>query len=195
MEIHRPKSKQPIPPDAKRVFSGILFDVYQWQQELYDGTRTVFEKLKRPDTVVIFGVKDDGKILLSEQEQPGKEPFIGGLGGRVEKDEDVLAAAKREFLEESGYEADRFILWRAEHPTSKIDWVIYTFIAKGLRKIADISLDGGEKIEIKEVTFGEFLEISKNHNFSEKEVVLELHEALYNIEKREELKKLFDPKE
>ena len=194
MEIYRPKSKQPIPQDAKRVFSGILFDVYQWQQELYDGTRTIFEKLKRDDTVIIFGVKDDGKILLSEQEQPGKEAFIGGLGGRVEKDEDVLAAAKREFLEESGYEADRFILWKAEHPTSKVDWVIYTFIAKGLKKIADMNLDGGEKIKIKEVTFDEFLEISKEHNFSEKEVVLELRDALYDEKKKEELRKLFDPK-
>ncbi len=195
MEIHRPKSKQPIPDDAKRVFKGILFDVYQWQQELYDGTRTIFEKLKRPDTVVVFGVLDNGNILLSEQEQPGKEPFIGGLGGRIETGEDALMAAKREFLEESGYEADRFILWRAEHPTSKIDWVIYTFVAKGLRKVADISLDGGEKIEVKEVSFDEFLEISKEHNFSEKEVVLELREAIFNPQKKEELRKLFDPKE
>ena len=28
---------------------------------------------------------------------------------------------------------------------NKIDWVIYTFIAKGLRKIAEPKLDGGEK--------------------------------------------------
>ncbi len=194
VEIQRPKSKQPIPENAKRVFSGILFDVYHWEQELYDGTRTIFEKLKRQDTVVIFGVLDNGNILLSEQEQPGKEPFIGGLGGRVEKDEDVLTAAKREFLEESGFEAERFILWRAEHPTSKIDWVIYTFVAKGLKKVSDLNLDGGEKIKIKEVSFDNFLEISKEHNFSEKEIVIELQEAVYDPKKKEELKKLFDPK-
>lgn len=193
MEIQRPKSKQPIPDNAKRVFSGILFDVYHWEQELYDGTRTIFEKLKRPDTVVIFGVLDNGNILLSEQEQPGKELFVGGLGGRVEKDEDVLSAAKRELLEESGYEAEKFVLWRAEHPTSKIDWVIYTFVAKKLKKVADLNLDGGEKIKLKEVSFDEFLEISKEHNFSEKEVVLELREAFFDQKKKEELKKLFDP--
>lgn len=193
MEIHRPKSKQPIPADAKRVFSGILFDVYHWEQEMFDGTRTIFEKLKRPDTVVIFGVLDNGNILLSEQEQPGKETFITGLGGRIEKDEDVLEAAKRELMEESGYEADKFILWRAEHPTSKIDWVIYTFVAKGLKKVADMNLDPGEKIKLKEVTFDEFLELSRNHKFSEKEVMMELLEGIYDSKKKEELKNLFNP--
>src|SRR3989344_90768 len=104
MEIKRPKSKQPIPENAKRVFRGVIFDVYQWEQEMYDGTRTIFEKLKRPDTVVVFRVLPDGKIILTEQEQPGgKGPFIGATGGRVDEGEDILAVAKRELLEESGY--------------------------------------------------------------------------------------------
>ena len=159
MEINRPKSKQPIPDNAKKVFDGVLFDVYQWEQELFDGTKTVFEKLKRPDTVVVFPVLDDGKIILTEQEQPGKEPFIGAAGGRVDEGEGILEAAERELLEETGYEASEFVLWDAQHPTSKIDWVVYTFIAKGLKKIADLNLDAGEKITLKPVNFDEFVDI------------------------------------
>ena len=52
----------------------------QWEQELFDGTMTTFEKLTRPDTVVVFPTLPDGKILLTEQEQPGKEPFVGAAG-------------------------------------------------------------------------------------------------------------------
>lgn len=194
MEINRPKSKQPIPNNAKKVFGGVLFDVYQWEQELFDGTKTLFEKLKRPDTVVVFPVLDDGKIILTEQEQPGKEPFIGATGGRVDEGEDILEAAKRELLEESGYEASEFVLWDAQHPTSKIDWVVYTFIAKGLKKVSDMNLDAGEKITLKLVNLDEFIEIAINKNFIEKEIIPKLYEAKLHPEKKEELKKLFNPK-
>lgn len=77
---------------------------------------------------------DDGKILLTELEQPGQEPFMGACGGRVDDGENILEAAKRELLEETGYEASEYTLWDAQHPTSKIDWVVYTFAAKGLKK-------------------------------------------------------------
>jgi len=194
MKINRPKSKQPIPDNAKKVFGGVLFDVYQWEQELFDGTKTLFEKLKRPDTVVVFPVLDDGKIILTEQEQPGKEPFIGATGGRVDEGEDILEAAKRELLEESGYEASEFVLWDAQHPTSKIDWVVYTFIAKGLKKVADMNLDAGEKIKLKLVSLDEFIEIAINKNFVEKEIIPKLYEAKLHPEKKEELIKLFNPK-
>lgn len=192
MEIPQPKSKQPIPDTATRVFKGVIFDVYQWEQRLYDGTIATFEKLKRADSAVVFPVLPDGRILLTEQEQPGKEPFIGACGGRIDEGEDALAAARRELLEESGYTAREFVLWDARHPTSKIDWVIYTFIAKGLERVAEPSLDGGEKIKLKPVTFDEFVELGSSGHFSEKEVSGKLLEAKYDSKKRKELRNLFD---
>src|SRR3989338_10465949 len=193
MEINRPKSKQPIPDNAKKCFGGVLFDVYQWEQELYDGSKTTFEKLKRPDTVVVFPVLDDGRIILTEQEQPNKKNFIGATGGRVDEGEDVIDAAKRELLEESGYEAERFVLWTAEQVTSKIDWAIFVFVAKGLQKVAEQNLDAGEKINLKIVTFDEFIEIVTDPRFAEKEIVSKVLEALLDPSKMKALKDLFSP--
>ncbi len=105
-----------------------------------------------------------------------------------------MEAAKRELLEESGYEAQEFVLWDAQHPTSKIDWVVYTFIAKGLKKVSDMNLDAGEKINLKLVNLDEFIEIAINKNFVEKEIIPKLYEAKLYPEKKEELKKLFNPK-
>ncbi len=193
----RPKSKQPIPENAERVFKGVMFDTYQWEQEMFDGSKATFEKLKRPDTVVVFPVLPDGQIILTEQEQPGKKPFIGATGGRVDEGEDILSAAKREFLEESGYEAEEFILWEAVHPQLKIDWVVYTFIAKGLKKVAELHLDAGEKIKLLPVGFDKLVDIATNghESFYEKEVIIKFYEAKLNPEKMEELKELFKPLE
>lgn len=193
MKINRPNSPQPHPKDARLVFKGKIFETYQWDQKLYDGSYAIFEKIKRPDTVVVFPVLEDGSILLTEQEQPGKPKFIGGCGGRIEEGEDVLQAAKRECLEETGYEAAEWILWKAEHPASKIDWVVYFFIAKGCRKSGKQNLDGGEKIELKHVSFDEFLQIGRDRRFMEKEIIPDLYEALLDPVKYSELKKLFAP--
>ncbi len=193
MKIERPKSRQPIPEHAKCVFKGVLFDVYQWEQEMYDGSKAIFEKLKRPDTTVVFLVLPDGKILLTKQEQPGKAPFVGGAAGRVEEGEDVLEGAKRELKEETGYEAEEYILWHAVQPTSKIEWAVYTFIAKGIKSAGEMNLDAGEKITLMPVTFDELIDIAIDENFMEKEVVHKFFEAKINPEKMAELKKLFDP--
>jgi len=193
MEIKRPESKQPIPENAKKVFSGVIFDVYQWEQELFDGTKTTFEKIKRPDTVVVFPVLPDGKILLTEQEQPSKRPFVAATGGRVDEGEGPLEAAKRELLEESGYEAEWLTLWDSQQPISKIEWAVFTFVAKGLSKVADLNLDAGERIKPKLVTFDEFIEIASDENFYEKEVVYKVMEARLDPIKMAELKKLFEP--
>jgi len=193
MDIQRPKSKQPIPENAKKVFKGVLFDTYQWEQEMFDGTKATFERLKRPDTTVVFPVLDDGRIVLTKQEQPGKEPFIGTAGGRIDEGEDVLSSAKRELLEESGYQAEEFFLWDAQHPVGKVDWVVYTFIAKGLKKVADLDLDAGEKIELFTVTLDELIDLASDKSFSEREIAAQFIEAKFNPKKKEELKELFKP--
>ncbi len=193
MNIERPVSKQPLPENAKLVFKGEIFDVYQWEQEMYDGTKEIFEKLKRPDTVVIFPVLPDGRILLTKQEQPGKKPFIAATGGRVDEGEDLLTAAKRELLEESGYEAGEFMVWDAQQPVGKIDWAVFTFVAKGLKKVADLNLDSGEKIEPFAVTFDELMELACEKDFYEEEVKIKFLEAKLDPKKMEGLRELFKP--
>ena len=119
MPIPRPKPLQNIPDTARVAFVGKLFDVIQWDQKLYNGQTAVFEILRRPDTVVVFPVLSDGRILLTRQEQPGKAPFIGAAGGRLDDpDEDPEHAAHRELREETGHTAQKLTLWDARQDTS-----------------------------------------------------------------------------
>ncbi|HEY4513380.1 MAG TPA: hypothetical protein VJH06_02605 [Candidatus Paceibacterota bacterium] len=107
----------------------------------------------------------------------------------------MLTAAKRELLEESGYEAEEFILWDSQHPLSKIDWVVYTFVAKGLKKVADLHLDSGEKIKLLPVTLDKLIDIATtgHQDFYEKEVIVKFFEAKLDPKKMEEIKELFKP--
>ena len=58
-----------IPDNAQRVFKGVIYDVYQWPQTMFDGSTKTFEMLKRADTVEIIAVHDDKHVDLNE-EQP-----------------------------------------------------------------------------------------------------------------------------
>lgn len=168
--ITRPEPLQKLPNGVEKVFEGVIFDVYQWEQEQFDGSKKTFELLKRPDTVIVIAVTDDKKIIVSKQEQPGKAPFIGMLGGRVDEGEDPLAAAKRELLEESGMTSDDWSVLNAQQVTSKIDWVIYTFIARGVKRIKEQNLDSGEKISLQEMVWDEFVSLVSHEDFRDIEL-------------------------
>lgn len=180
-----------IPENAKLVFKGVIFEVYQWEQELYDGSKVTFERLKRPDTAVVFPVTEDKKVIILEQEQPGKSTYIGAAAGRVEEGEKPEDAAERELLEETGYKAEELILLSTIHPSDKIDWTVYCYIAKGCKKVSEPNLDPGEKIQTKLVSFEEFLEVAIEENFYDREIKLEIYKAKSSPEEMEKFRKLF----
>jgi ADP-ribose pyrophosphatase len=188
-EIKRPEPKTKIPSNAKQVFSGILFDVYQWEQEMFDGSTQTYEALRRADTAGVIAVTKDKKILLTRQIQTARMPFVCAAGGRLDKGESPTEAAKRELLEETGYSAEKIVELGAVQPSSKIDFAVYLFAALDAQKIAEPTLDPGEKIEALEVDFEEFLKIATKDNFRGRVTSTVAFKALTNPEYKEELKK------
>lgn len=152
-----PAEARLLPAEAKRVFKGVIYDVYQWQQQMFDGSRETFEMLKRPDTVEVFAVKY-GKVILLNQQQPGyKGDLLGLAGGRVDENEAPIDAAKRELLEETGMSFKNWKLINVVQPQSKIEWFIYTFVATEFLSQTNPQYDPGEKITVSEVEFDEYL--------------------------------------
>ena len=170
--IPRPASRQPIPDHARCVFRGVLFDVYQWEQRLFDGTTAVFEKVKRPDTAYVIPVTPDRKLLLCEQVQPGGTPVVGLLGGRIAAGESPEEGARRELREEAGLEARVVTLWDSYQFLPKIDWVVYTFIARECTPLSSRRLDAGEEIRLIYFSFDEFIRVVSEDRFGDLEVAL-----------------------
>lgn len=155
-----------IPPQAKRVFKGVIFDVYQWDQTLYDGSTATFEMLKRADSVAVIAVQDD-MVLLIEDDQPSRPIVLGFPAGRSDPGETPLETAKRELLEETGYQAESWELYQSFEPSHKMDWRLPFFIAKNLHKAQDADPGAGERIKITWVTFDELLIKIKDPRFIE----------------------------
>ena len=174
-----PENARLLPEEAKKVFSGVIYDVYQWQQRMFDGSYETFEMLRRADTVKILAILTDEearqlknvqvsdeagqKLLVTKQEQPRIDCFYDYPGGRTDaEDADELAAAKRELLEETGLTMRNWRLVKAEQPFGKFDWLVYTFVATGLEGQTAQSLDAGEKIELEALSIAEVKKLTES---------------------------------
>lgn len=147
-----------IPAQAKSVFKGEIFEVFQWPQKMFDGSEATFEMIKRPYTAQVIATRNN-KILLAEEEQPNKGKFVSVFGGRQEPHETAIEGAKRELLEESGLVSEDWEQLVMYVYPGKIDWEISMFIARNVEIVTNINLDAGEKITVREVSFDEFVEI------------------------------------
>ncbi|MFA5925904.1 MAG: NUDIX domain-containing protein [Parcubacteria group bacterium] len=185
-----PRKKKSLPKNARQVFRGVIFDVWQWKQRMFDGSHATFEKLKRADTVNVIGVVGK-KIIVLRQKQPDWKMHKNTLaGGRVEEGEAPLQAAKRELLEETGYVSKEWALWKKIDPYEKIVWTVHSFIARDCIKKQDPDPDAGEKLESKLVTFEELLKLSDDPSFYEGELKNSFLRARFEKKYREEFRKL-----
>jgi len=112
-----------------------------------DGAARVFEVKAEGPSVCILAVAEDGRFVLARQFRPGPGKVLHELpGGGIEPDESPEEAARRELLEETGYEGHLIALgrsYRSGYSTAES----HHFVATQCRKVAEPSTDEGEFIE------------------------------------------------
>ncbi|HET9098103.1 MAG TPA: NUDIX domain-containing protein [Candidatus Saccharimonadales bacterium] len=148
-----PKNSLLIPDGAVKAYEGRIYQHYEWQQELFDGSSQTFEMLKRKDTVSVIGIVND-KILVIDDNQSFKGHRKSFPGGSVdEADASWLAAAKRELAEETGYGFDSWRLIKVTQPFDEIEWFACLFLAWGNPREFGQNTDAGEQITVASLSF------------------------------------------
>lgn len=158
-----PSNAITIPDKAERVFKGQIFDVYQWQQKMFDGSIKTYEMVKRIDTIQVIAIEGD-KLILTVDEQPGRPAHLQFPGGRPDpEDKSWLDTAKRELLEETGKTFGDWRLISVVQIAPKIEFFVPIFLCQNLLGQQAQSLDeGGEKIEVKLQDFDEVRRVVMN---------------------------------
>lgn len=116
------------------------------------------ERIHITGAVVIAAVTEEGNLILTEQYRPPVAARVielpAGLAGDIPglENEDLAAAARRELLEETGYEAREMIRLACGPPSAGLSSEMVTFFrAVGLRRVGSGGGDAHEDIQIHEV--------------------------------------------
>lgn len=104
------------------------------------------------DWVNIVALTDGGRVVLIRQFRFGSESVELEIpGGMVDPGEQPLAAARRELLEECGYESERWTSLGTSLPNPAfLRNRLHLFLAEGCRKTCEQNLDPGEDIDVEE---------------------------------------------
>ncbi len=158
-----------IPAKAKKVFSWVIFDIYQRPQKMFDWTTKTFEMVKKIYTVETIPVTKKWKIIITKQTQPNRKSKIPDYvcfpWGRLDEWENIEQWAKRELEEETWLQSDSIFLFKTYKPYHKIDYKFHLFIAKDCDLTGKQELDGWEKIEILEVNFDDMIDMICAENY------------------------------
>jgi ADP-ribose pyrophosphatase len=139
---------------TERVFDGVLLKVNRDEVKLPNGKTSIREYITHPGAVVIIAFLDNGNLLFERQYRyPLRKVFLELPAGKIDAGEDILTTAKRELLEETGYEASDWRYIGVMHPCiGYADERIEIFTAHGLRLVGEKQLDHNEFLDVIELS-------------------------------------------
>lgn len=143
-------------PLLERTFLRIVQD----RVRLADGREIDdFCLIESPDWAAVLCVTEDGRVALVRQYRHGLGAVSWELpAGALEVDEDPLAGARRELLEETGYASDSWQpLLTASVDPARVVARAHFFAALGCRWVAKPALDATEDLETVLLTRDELL--------------------------------------
>ena len=149
---------------SKTVYQGPLFHVDK-EEVAEPGTNVVERDIVRHGGSVVILAMDDARkkdplVVLERQYRHAAGQFLYEVpAGKIDPNEDRLAAAKRELQEETGFRAKKWtkLVRYYASPGFLAEWM-QVFLAEGLTP-GLTSLDEDERVEVMMVPFSELLRL------------------------------------
>ena len=135
--------------ESRLAFEGTFLRLFVDTVKSADGHIGTREYLRHPGAVMIIPLFSDGQVILERQfRYPMKRSMIEFPAGKIDAGETPLGCAKRELLEETGYQAARWsYLGGLHNAIAYCDEKIEMYLAEELSQ-QRAALDPGETLEV-----------------------------------------------
>ena len=156
-----------------RIFT-LREDRYLLPRSLREGS---FFVLETPDWVNVIPLTDRGEVVLIRQYRFGLEGITLEIpGGMVEPGMSPLETGRKELLEETGYGSPDWEFLGYVHPNPAfLTNRCHTFLARGVKKVADLDLDESEEIEVLTVPLEEIPDMITREEITHSLVICAFH--------------------
>lgn len=159
--------------DSETAYNGHFLKVQRDRISLPDGKPAVREYIRHPGAVVVIPVLADGRILMERQYRyPLSQVFIEFPAGKIDPGESVLACAKRELAEETGYVADEWsYVCKIHNAIAYSDEFLDIYLARGLSQ-GERRLDEGEFLDVFAATPDELMQWVKSGDITDVKTII-----------------------
>jgi len=133
-----------------------------------------FYVIESADWVNIIPLTSDNQVVMVRQYRHGTRQISLEIpGGLVNPQDTPLDTARKELLEETGYQAEEITLIGTAHPQPALfNNRCFTFLATNVRKTAALDLDEGEDIEVALISLSDIPRLIREGEITNAMVIL-----------------------
>jgi ADP-ribose pyrophosphatase len=157
------------------IYNGKIFNVALEKVTLPNGVIKDREVIRHPGAAAMVPLLDDGNVVLVKQHRHAVNDYLWEIpAGTLEPHEEPVACARRELIEETGYEATNFDKLTEILPApGYTDEHIHIFLATGLT-LGEQRLEDDEVLTVQPTPFDKAIEMIKTGEIQDAKTIVGL---------------------
>jgi len=155
----------------KKIYEGKILGLSVYDGVI-EGRKVKREMIEHRGAAAMLAFDEDNKVILVKQHRFPHGYVLEIPAGTLEKGEKPLKCAFRELEEETGYRAKKMTSLITYYPSIGYNTeVIHCFVASGLKKIADLSLDDDEILSVVKIDLKKLLGMIKTGKIQDSKTI------------------------
>ncbi len=144
---------------SEEIYKGKIVHLFCDTVRLPNGKEATREVIRHVGAAAVVPLTDEGNVILVRQYRyPFSQVMLEIPAGKLDIGEDPIDCAKRELIEETGYDAKELVYLGAFYPSvAMLNEVIHLFLAKNMT-LCETNLDEDEFLHVEQRPLSEVVE-------------------------------------
>ena len=155
----------------KKIYEGKILGLSVYDG-IIEGRKVKREMIEHRGAAAMLAFDEDNKVILVKQHRFPHGFVLEIPAGTLEKGEEPLKCAFRELEEETGHRAKKMTPLITYYPSIGYNTeAIHCFVATGLKKIADLSLDEDEILSVVKISMKRLIGMIKSGKIQDSKTI------------------------